>query len=399
MADIDLKKKSLVVKANELIECKSKLNITEQKIILSVISMINYSDDDFSKYKFKIKDFMSIAGIKDKTTYSRIRKISKDIMKKILEIKRTHSILQVSWFSSVEYFTGQGFVEFTISPELKPYLLELKGRFTNYQLINVMRLKSFYSIKIYELLKQYEKISERIFDLNELRDILCIEDYKYNRYDNFKRKILLVAKKEISEKTDLIISFSEIKQQRKVVKIKFVIKSKKTHNPPEKVIKTLSTFDLSLYPKDILEVLPQEYQINSIYHQIVPYFDDLDFLVSNIEYANKNCDKNYPAYLKLALKNDYAKVNREVKEKKDKIVRDKKDHILEKKNQEKVLKQKVWNHFNSLPEVEQFKFRSDAEEKMSAALKILKTSDRKNDIINAQIEKDMIVKLEQVREI
>jgi len=51
-------------------------------------------------------------------------------------------------------------------------------------------------------------------------------------------------------------------------------------------------------PKDILEVLPQEYQINSIYHQIVPYFDDLDFLVSNIEYANKNCDKNYPAYLK-----------------------------------------------------------------------------------------------------
>ena len=94
-----------------------------------------------------------------------------------------------------------------------------------------------------------------------------------------------------------------------------------------------------------------------------------------------------------------AKVNREVKEKKDKIVQDKKDHVLEKKNQEKLLKQKAWDYFNSLPEGEQVNFRSDAEEKMSAALKFIKLSEGRKDIINAQIEKELIVELERGRKV
>ncbi len=146
-----------------------------------------------------------------------------------------------------------------------------------------------------------------------------------------------------------------------------------------------------------MKILPQEYRINSIYSLIDPYLNDLDFLTSNIEYANKNCTKNYLAYLKLALKEDYAKVNRETKEKKDQIVQEKIDYIQEKKDKEKVLKQKAWDYFNSLPEIEQFNLKSNAKETISAALKIIKIPERRNDIIKAQIEKDLIVKLEQGR--
>ncbi|MCK5683790.1 hypothetical protein KAJ27_06700, partial [bacterium] len=56
-----------------------------------------------------------------------------------------------------------------------------------------------------------------------------------------------------------------------------------------------------------------------------------------------------------------------------------------------------WDYFNSLPEGAQFKFRSDAEEKMSAALKFIKIPEGRKDIINAQIEKDIIMELEQGR--
>jgi len=388
-----LNEKSLVVKSNALIESKSSLTATEQKIVLCLISMIAPDDEDFCKYILKISDFMDIAGIKAKSSYQRIYDATEKLMKKILKIKQPDGILFVAWLSSVKYLTGEGLVELEFSPELKPYLLNLKSHFTQYQLENVMKLKSFYSLRLYELIKQYESFNERTFDIKELRELLGIAENKYKKYNDFKKKVLLVATNEITQKTDLVTSFEEIKSQRKITRIKFVF-----HR--EKKIKSIDVSEKYYkIPNPILKGLPQEYRINSIYSLIEPYLNDLNFLISNIEYANKNCKESYPAYLKLALKNDYAKVNREVKEKKDKIVQEKKDHIQEKKNQEKLLKQKVWDYFNSLPKADQFKFRSDAEERMSVALKIVKIPERKNDIINAQIEKDMIMVLEQGRKV
>jgi len=383
----NLNEKNLVVKSNALIESRSTLSTTEQKIILCLISMINPGDKDFCKYILKISDFMDIAGVKDKSSYRRIQAYTKKLMEKVIEIRQPNFVLQVCWLSSVKYLTGEGLVELEFSPELKPYLLELKSHFTQYQLENVMKLKSFYSIRLYELLKQYESFNERTFEIKELRELLGIAEHKYKKYNHFKERVLFTATNEITQKTEFVVSFEEIKRNRKFTKIKFIFKR-------EKKIKTIDVSEKYYkIPNPILKGLPQEYRINSIYSLIVPYLNDLNFLVSNIEYANKNCKENYPAYLKLTLKNDYAKVNREVKEKKDKIVQDKKDHILEKKNQEKLLKQKVWDYFNSLPEGEQVNFRSDAEEKMSAALKFIKIPEGRNDIINAQIEKDLFMKI------
>ena len=387
-----LEEKNLVVKANVLIENKSSLTVTEQKIVLCLISMINPNDKDFCKYILKISDFMKIAGIKDKSSYNRIHNATEKLMRKIIKIKLPNSFLQLSWFSSVEYFYGEGKVELEFSPKLKPFLLKLKEQFTRYQLKNIIKLKSFYSIRLYELLKQYELFNKRVFEIKELREMLGIKDTKYLKYNNFKRKILLVAQKEISEKTDLIISFSEIKEHRKIIKIKFIIKSKKKQ--VNSTQNNLALFpETNQFPSEILKALPEKYQINTIYNLIKPYFDNPEYLTSNIKYSNKHCKDNYPAYLKLALEKDYAKTEREVKEKKTKIIQEKKNKLQKKQNQEKLLKQKAWKYFNSLPETKQFELKAEATEKMSAALKFIKIPERKNDIINAQIEKDLIVKI------
>lgn len=53
-----------------------------------------------------------------------------------------------------------------------PYLLQLKERFTRYELKNILYFKNKYSIRIYELLKQYEKIGKREINIKELRGYL-----------------------------------------------------------------------------------------------------------------------------------------------------------------------------------------------------------------------------------
>lgn len=88
---------------------------------------------------------------------------------------------------------------------------------------NVTNLKSSYSIRIYELLKQFERLKVRTFTLEDLRLKLGATDV-YPQYGNFKQRILNPSKKEINKKSDIQIDFEEIKQGRSVHQIKFFIK-------------------------------------------------------------------------------------------------------------------------------------------------------------------------------
>ena len=86
----------------------------------------------------------------------------------------------------------------------------------------MVKLKSSYAIRIYELLKQYEKLHERTFLLTDLRKMLGVEDI-YPAYGNFKQRVLVSAQKELKKKTDITFEIEEIKSGRRVTKIKFLI--------------------------------------------------------------------------------------------------------------------------------------------------------------------------------
>lgn len=115
-------------------------------------------------------------------------------------------------------------------PLLKPFLLELSNKFTSYRLANVVKLKSTYAIRIYELLKQYEDLKERTISLENLRYYLDAMDV-YPNYANFKQRVLKPSQKELNQKTDISFEFEEIKLGRKVQKIRFIIGSQKRKNP------------------------------------------------------------------------------------------------------------------------------------------------------------------------
>ncbi|MGV3466522.1 MAG: replication initiation protein [Heyndrickxia sp.] len=230
----------LVTKSNVLIEANYKLGVVEQKIILCLVSNIQPHDSDFKTYTLPIKEFNQLLGLKGTPKYTELRAITREMMKKVFEIRIEKKVIQVAWLSYVAYNESEGTIDIRFDPFLRPYLLELKKNFTTYKLENVMGLRSSYAIRIYELLKQYEKIKERAFTVSDLRKVLGAEEI-YPAYGNFKQRVLIPAQKELKAKTDIAFEIEEFKQGRRVEKIKFVITSKKS-----KVSQQLNLFEDNL---------------------------------------------------------------------------------------------------------------------------------------------------------
>jgi plasmid replication initiation protein len=221
---VEIKNHNFVTKSNRLIEANYKLGAIEQKIILCLASNIQPSDSDFKTYTLPIKEFADLIGVKGQHKYSDLKKITKELMQKVFEVRIDRKVIQVAWLSYVAYNETEGSIDIRFDPFLRPYLLELKREFTSYKLENVVQLKSTYAIRIYELLKQYEKIQERTFALDNLRKLLGAEDI-YPAYGNFKQRVLVPAQKELKNKTDISFNLEEIKSGRRVTKVKFIIHS------------------------------------------------------------------------------------------------------------------------------------------------------------------------------
>ncbi len=226
--------KDLIVKDNKLIEAKYSLSTLQQKVILQAISRIEPTDTKHI-YKFSIMDFAESVDLKgSKTIYNQMATICDQLtdLKKFYIEKENGGIAYINWVASAEYVPKEAVVEVEFSQKLMPYLLELKEQFTTYYLANIMALKSSYSIRLFELLKQYEKLGKRKIELENLRQLVGTTEIgqngeiikeEYPLYANFKSRVIISAQKELKQKTDIYFNFKEIKQGRKVVAIEFEI--------------------------------------------------------------------------------------------------------------------------------------------------------------------------------
>ncbi|WP_072060514.1 replication initiation protein [Clostridium botulinum] len=229
----------LVTKSNFFIMNSSyDLSLEEQKIILTLASMVQPSDEEFKPYFFKVSDFIKLLGIKNKSQYREVPKLTKELMKKVFEIRQDKKILQVAWLSSAEYEEGSGLVELQFSPKLKPYMLKLNKLYTSYKLANILSMKSKYSPRVYEILKCNEFKKEKYIEIEIeiLRKLLKAENI-YPRYNDFKRFILAKAQKELNKLTDISFEFEEIKTGRKVTTLRFYIESKEIQCKDNDIIK------------------------------------------------------------------------------------------------------------------------------------------------------------------
>lgn len=88
---------------------------------------------------------------------------------------------------------------------------------------------------MYEILKQYERIGERIISVEELRELLGINKKDYQRFDNFKTRVLDGCQEALEKYTDIKFTYEPYGKKEaggKILNLKFTIQHKENYETP-----------------------------------------------------------------------------------------------------------------------------------------------------------------------
>lgn len=219
--------KSLILKHNDLTKyadySQSKTNslsLQQQRIISILLSKIKPDDTYFKNIDLEIGYLIDVLGYSRNShnVHSIIKNTCMDLLNKQFCIIKNDIVKQINILSSVEQIKNTGIISFRLSPELRSYLLCLKGNYTMYDLGDVLFFQSKYTLPIFEYLKAYKYNKKYVdIDVDDLKTKLNCKDYNFS---NFK-KLVDNSVEDINNATELKISTEYIKFGRKVKTIRF----------------------------------------------------------------------------------------------------------------------------------------------------------------------------------
>ena len=242
--------KRKVVEHNSLITSISKMDKTPLKMFELAVSCIDTEEPpkDHTVYLSKAELF-AFFKVSDNDKHSRfkeaVEKMQKQAFFKIKE-KKEHgfefeNIVPIPYVKWTDYHDE---VLIRFSPEIIPYLVNLKKNFTQHALSDLAELNSKYSIILYRWLSmnynQYEHYSvkggrraEQVeayrnpsISIKELREMTdTINEYKLMH--QFTERILKEPLEEINAHTSFNVSYEKVKKGRSIDSIVFHIEKKR----------------------------------------------------------------------------------------------------------------------------------------------------------------------------
>ena len=211
-----------VVKANSLIEASYRLTLDEMRLLALTIGTMNPKSEQ-QIFEFSVSEFVNqFPDVNADRAYTQIKSAIERISERWVKTEDEKHVTKFRWVSSQTYFKKEGRFKIALTNEIMPYLTQLKGQFTQYQLNHISGFSSVHAIRLYELFTQYKRLGERYISIEDLKKWLQLED-KYDRYNNLNQWVLLPALAEINEKSDLFVEYEPIKRGRKIVGIEFSI--------------------------------------------------------------------------------------------------------------------------------------------------------------------------------
>ena len=264
-------KEAVVYQANPLIEGRREFSLIETRIFyvglrgLKGLQKLTKDENKFWSKNYKdefpvtvIPSSELIELFGNRKYYSTLEDVCKKMAQKTVEVKKDDgkgfSVYPV--FANLTYTHGEG-LTLEFNKYMIPWILKLTdSTFTKIPFEQIWALQSPYSVRLLELLLQYQntKTHERTLTVEEIRSCLGMSEDAYEgRMNNFRQRVINNPVKDINAKTAYKVEYEPVKEGRRIVAFKF-----KLYLPEEvKKAKRRERLDVIAKMSDVLPSMPE----------------------------------------------------------------------------------------------------------------------------------------------
>lgn len=225
-----------VVQGNDLLEGAYGVTLDEMRLLnLALAQIDSRKPQPDMLYTLYPRDYQRIYGVNPTSSHRQLRDAADSLMKKPVTIYKEDRngkvrTVQLSWFSRLEYVNNDDHsaVVLRFGQDVAPYLFELKESFTKLDFINLARLDTPFSIRLYSWLVKARNLTryrsqgtiEVTLEIEWMREKANLQG-KYQDYRDFRQKLLQPSLDRINASTDISVIWEPVKIGRSVYAIKF----------------------------------------------------------------------------------------------------------------------------------------------------------------------------------
>ena len=337
----------MLKKSNFLISSVYRASLLENKVLALALTKVRLSDQGRPVATLRTKEIKEVLHVTGNAMGTYLKDVATSLAGRTMFIESADGSFKcMSLVGVVSYESGSGTMEIKFEPEIKDYIYDLKANFTMLNIPMMLSFRSGWSYRLYELLSsrayhtKYDKETGNVFHIkygvSEIklhlgtvqikddkgkinRDIqrelekkevdydyivneLVHEKLKsFDKWCDFKRRVLDVAVNEINEKSDISVKYDLMRSGRggKIYGIDFEVTKKDMTVEPtlEEEVPTPADAELDDLIDKVMDIIDEKIKISQAKALLK---------VANYELACKQENiKNLIGWLTAAIQNGY----------------------------------------------------------------------------------------------
>lgn len=222
---MELNEKNIVMKNNIIIKAKYNISTLENRVFLMLLYKLQRNTEDIIKCEISHDEFKSIIKKKQASSVDSISNLLVNLRKQSIYFKDEEGWGEYGFINGFKYIKSRKTFKIEASKEIHNYIRNyLETGYTPINLAIFFGLINPNAQRFYDLLRLWSGTKSIInYKIDELKELLMVEG-KYERYNDFKRRIIVPAVKELNKTGCFEIDFKENKVGRKVDSIDFIVK-------------------------------------------------------------------------------------------------------------------------------------------------------------------------------
>lgn len=222
----------MILQGYDLTTAKYKASLYQKRMMLAVVNAAQArlaGEKHVAGRQFKVEDgefptvvvpIELILQNDESSNIYAVRKAAKDFIRRVIEYKTAEG----DWVVFSPFITARiprygSEIHLQVHKIFWEAILDYRSGYRKLDVKRAIALKSVYAMRFYELLSG--KTEPIVYPVDSLKEMFAIGD-KYKQINDFIRKVLSPAKKELDAAAPYSFDFEPVKEGRKIIAFKFI---------------------------------------------------------------------------------------------------------------------------------------------------------------------------------